>query len=178
MTVDELQTSPFVTGKGIRIHKWDQARREQLASNARYVINRLRQVGYQGEIAVDGSFVEACIRPADIDIYCRLSDEETLSQADRLAELNALEGEPVWAFEEEQRLWVKGFLKPIAPLTAKYRVDLHFDHGQWSGVFGPRRELLTIPELFHQERSYGASKGIINIVSPQTDNPQVDNDKN
>jgi hypothetical protein len=136
LTLDQVLQCGFVTGEGMPMYKWDAELRRRLATNLKTVVERLWAAGFSGEIGVDGSFVKACLRPHDIDVYCVLSDDEALEYDDRLDRLNQLEGAQIWAFGEDERVSVPGFLRPVSPLCGKYGVDLNFDFGQFSGMLG------------------------------------------
>lgn len=166
LTLDELQRSPFVTGEGLGMKRWNKEKRAVLAHNLRYVVERLWEVGYAGEVGVNGSFARACLNPRDVDVYCILSEEDETVHPDRLDRLNALEGEALWVFDEEAQLMVKGFDHPISPLCAHYLVDLHFDAGQFSGFWGHEKQRLRIHEAFRHQSDTYEPKGVIRIVRP------------
>lgn len=164
LTLDEIVACEFVTGHGLGMHRWDESHRRRLAGNLCTVVRSLWAVGFTGEMGVDGSFVEQCARPRDIDLYCVVSEEEMISHYDeRLDRLNALEGEPIWEFDEDSLVQLPGFSHPVSPLCRKYRIDLRFDFGQPSGFTHDGRRL-TFREAFRVAREFSRPKGVIRII--------------
>lgn len=161
LPLEELETSPFVTGNGVAIHKWNREERKLLASNLTYVVGQLRTVGFCGETGVDGSFAAAQCRCKDIDVYCQLADADLRLYDQRLDLLNEREGEDVWQFHDEACVNVAGVTGRVSPLWRKYRVDLRFDYGQFSGILGANGERLTYSQAFRQQRNSHYPKGVI-----------------
>lgn len=166
LTLDELAVCPLVTGEGLAIRRWDPVRRQRLTDGLRFVVQSLWDAGFTGEIGVNGSFAEAALRPRDVDVYCILSDDEVLVLQERLDWLNARDGEHVWTCSNEDRVHVPGCAHPVSPLWQKYRVDLHFDFGQFAGILGPNQERLRVRDVFRQDREFFRAKGVICLVPP------------
>jgi hypothetical protein len=161
MRLEDLLDSPFVTGDGVPINKWNETERRRLAENLTYVVAQLRNVGFCGETGVNGSFGAAQCRCRDVDVYCKLGETDLQAYDTRLDRLNEIERADVWQFHEEACVRVNGVAEAVSPLWKKYGVDLRFDYGQFSGIFGAGGERLTYSQAFRQQRNSHYPKGVI-----------------
>ena len=164
MSLAELGASPFVTGAGMGVSGWNRDLRRQLVANMAHVIGRMRKVGFVGEILVDGSFASSRRRPRDIDV-CYIVEQSDVPQYEaRIDQLNELEGCPLWAFDEDELVKVRGVDSLVSPLWERYRVDLRFDFGLFCGIYGPDGRPLTYREAFRQQSVSCFPKGLIKLI--------------
>ncbi|RWR06239.1 DUF6932 family protein [Siminovitchia fortis] len=158
-TIDQLKESFLVNGpKDEKL--WDKEWRLFLVENLSLMVNQLWKVGIT-EIYIDGSFVEDKAHPNDIDGYfeCDVRDLPTL-----VRELNILEPDKIWTWDNKSRRPYKGFTKKQLPMWHKYRVELYPHYGQFSGIQDQYGHDLLFPSAFRQTRDTFRPKGIVKII--------------
>jgi hypothetical protein len=163
-TLDELELSFLVTGKGVDSSSWDAPWRHQLVQNLRAVARTFWQAGGVREIWIDGSFVEARDQPGDIDCLFFLDDLRDWATGAFQARLNAVEGEDLWNWSDARRRLYPGAKIPKPPFWGKYRIEMFPEFGRFCGITGPAGQLLTFSQAFRQQRGTFERKGILSLV--------------
>lgn len=159
LTIDELKSSLLVKGPQDEI-PWDENWRLYLVNQLEIMASQLWKVGIT-EIFIDGSFVENKAHPNDIDGYfeCDVRDLYTL-----IRELNILEADKIWTWDNKSRKPYKGYTKKQLPMWHKYRVELYPHYGQFSGITDEFGNDLLFPSAFRQTRDTLRPKGIVKII--------------
>lgn len=159
LTLNQLKNSILVKGPQDS-SPWDEKWRAKLVDNLEIMVNQLCKVGIT-EIYIDGSFVENKAHPNDIDGYfeCDVRDLPTL-----LRELNIIEPDKIWTWDNKSRKPYRGFTKKQLPMWHKFRVELYPHYGQVSGIKDEYGNDLLFPSAFRQTRDSFRPKGIVKII--------------
>jgi hypothetical protein len=165
LTLEELRTSPLVTGEGVASPTWDAAWRGQLVDNLAVLVGQLWQAGVD-HIFVDGSFVEEKDHPNDIDGYFEC-DAHFFASGQLERALNALDPFKVWTWSPASRRFDPNSAKRQLPMWHQYHVELypHFP-GLLSGIRDQFGNELPFPSAFRLSRRAYLPKGIVQIVKP------------
>ncbi len=162
LTIDNLKTSPLVTGEHSQDKEnWDSEWRAKLVQNAEVMIQQLWQVGIEA-IYLDGSFVEDKSHPNDIDGYfeCEL---QYLASGQLERDLNALDPNKVWTWAPSSRKAYRNYAKKQLPMWFAYRVELYPHCGLPSGILDEFGNNQLFPAAFRKARSFHKPKGIVKI---------------
>lgn len=159
LTFEELRLSLLVEGPQDG-RPWDKPWRLQLVNNLEVMVLQLWEVGIT-EIFLDGSFVEDKAHPNDIDGYfeCDIRDLPTI-----VKELNLLEEDRIWTWDNKRRIPYKGYTKKQLPMWHKYRVELYPHYGQLSGIKDQQGNELLFPSAFRKTRDTFLPKGIVKVI--------------
>jgi hypothetical protein len=162
-TLAELAASILVHGPSGAGPGWDQKWREQLVANLNVVAGRFWATGMVQELWIDGSFVERCDAPGDVDGYFVLHSPRDWASGAFQARLNALEGQALWDWDPSRRVLFPGSSVPKPPFWGRYRVELFPEFGRAAGIPGPAGQNLTFAQGFRQQRGTFRSKGIVRL---------------
>lgn len=160
-SVDEIEDSYFVTGRGLPRPEWDVDGRRELVQNLRKVVELFRRTEMVSSIFVDGSFVSWVDSPSDIDCYFKLRDIAYWDDGLLDGKLRELDPEGGWSWTELCTCGAK-VRKPRFWCT--YRIDLFPELGESSGIKGRDGSELTFAEAFRQRTDTGAAKGVLRII--------------
>jgi len=163
MSLAELRASSLVA-RPPGVDLWDSEWRLHLVNNLEILVKQLWQVGI-AEIYLDGSFVEDKAHPNDIDGYF-VCDTHFLASGRLQQELNLLEPDKIWTWEQTSRRPYRGYPKRQLPMWHKYRVELypHIPGVGWSsGIPDKFGHEMEFPSAFRQCRRDGEPKGIVKI---------------
>lgn len=168
-TFADIKASILVMGDGSS-QNWDSTWRSELVNKAEHLVNELWAVGFD-DVYLDGSFVEDKDHPNDIDGYfdthCSALDKSDMQRAVSLiSDLNNLNPQKVWSWDQHSRRKVYGFSKKQLPMWIYYRVELypHF-HNSFgnTGITDQHGNDLRFPSAFRQSRN-NLPKGIVKVT--------------
>lgn len=163
VTISELLKSPLVAGRSHASQLW----RTALLHNLAHLVRQLWQTGI-ADTFLAGSFTADTDYPNDIDGFF-LCSTATWATGAMERQLNQLNGEKIWNWDEADLVLDPRSGKLQLPMWHRYRVELYphpVEFGDWNDDTSPLVEFAGLPRAFSRLRSTGEPRGIVRLQPP------------